>query len=214
MKKKIKITASQKDKLNEISVVADTGSTGGNVTQAVTNAQKDAKQSGVRNASVVVPPTTESILSNKKLTEHIVTKRDLENLRMEHIKKTCKRYKKGELNEILLKAHPLTESYKDLRDLGLFEVADAIVSTKEQFSGLVYKLFDTLYQKGYKFKDIVSIVDNLNLNGIIPKTTINKIGQGYKTQEQNQKEQLKQQQSQPKQTQSQVNKPNNVQQQA
>lgn len=175
MKKKIKISKEQKENINEISVMADTGMTNGNVQQAVQNAQTNAQRSGVRNVSVVIPPVNETIL----------TKKQVENIKLKIIKENAKTFKKRELTSILLerKKQQMEESFSDLRQMGLFELADSITAAKEQFSGLVNKFFDTLHTKGYKFNDIVNMVNKMQLDGIIPKTMINKIGNEYKNKE-------------------------------
>lgn len=195
MKKKIKITKSQKDTINELNVVADTGATGGNINQAVQNAQNTAKQSGVSNASVVIPPKNES-KKVKPVMEKVLSKKEIESMRIKVLKENAKRFTKAQLDEILKldsKKKELNENFSDLKQLGIFELADSIVSAKEQFSDLVYRLFDTLHDKGYKFNDIVKVVNKMQLDGLIPKTMMNKISNNYKAIEKEQKEAAKMQ---------------------
>lgn len=195
MKKKIKITKSQKDNINELNVVADTGATGGNINQAVQNAQNTAKQSGVRNASVVIPPKNEGKKA-KPVMEKVLSKKEIESMRIKVLKENAKRFTKAQLDEMLKlgsKKKELNENFSDLKQLGIFELADSIVSAKEQFSDLVYRLFDTLHDKGYKFNDIVKVVNKMQLDGLIPKTMMNKISNNYKAIEKEQKETAKMQ---------------------
>lgn len=195
MKKKIKITKSQKDTINELNVVADTGATGGNINQAVQNAQNTAKQSGVNNASVVIPPKNEG-KNVKPVMEKVLSKKEIESMRIKVLKENAKKFTKAQLDEMLKlnsKKKALNENFSDLKQLGIFELADSIVSAKEQFSDLVYRLFDTLHDKGYKFNDIVEVVNKMQLDGLIPKTMMNKISNNYKAIEKEQKEAAKMQ---------------------
>ena len=77
--------------------------------------------------------------------------------------------------------------------MGLFELADDIITTKKQFDELVEKFFDTLYEKGYKYKDIVEVVNKMQLDGFIPKVLMNKIGREIRQREEEAKQIQKQQ---------------------
>ena len=183
-KRKIILSKSQKKQLDEINVMADTGSTGGNITLAVQNAQNAAKRQGINNPSVVIPPTNESFLTNK---EEMLRKR------MQMIKE-AKSFTKDELISLIesLNARDfMNENFNDLKQLGIFELADAIVSAKNNFSDLVTQFCDNLHDNGYKFKDIVTIVNKLQLDGLIPKVMLNRLEAGYKQKELEEKELLK-----------------------
>ena len=86
--------------LDEIAVTADTGATNGNISQAVQNAQNAARKSGLRNASVLIPPTTES-KDNIKIDEIKLTKEDIKAIKHKILMENSTVYKKGELNKLL-----------------------------------------------------------------------------------------------------------------
>ena len=192
-RRKIVLTKEQKEQLDEINVMADTASTGGNITQAVQNAQNAAKRQGINNPSVVIPPKNESFFT---------TKEEMLRTRLQMIKE-AKSFTKDELIELIESLNEkdfLAENFNDLKQLGIFELADSIVAAKNNFSGLVNQFCDTLYDNGYKFKDIVKIVNKLQLDGLIPKVMLNRIENGYKERELQAKEAMKakKQQQQPK----------------
>lgn len=104
MKKKIKLTKEQKQIIDEIAVTADTGATNGNITQAVQNAQNAAKKSGLRNASVLIPPTTESKSNDSKVIKEIkITKGEVKNIKRNILKENSTVYKKKQIHEMFNK---------------------------------------------------------------------------------------------------------------
>lgn len=103
MKKKIKLTKEQKQMIDEITVTADTGATNGNITQAVQNAQNNAKKSGVRNPSVLIPANENKKPKGNNISEMKFTKNDIKNIKREILKENSTVYKKKELNEMFKK---------------------------------------------------------------------------------------------------------------
>ena len=102
MKKKIKLTKEQKQMIDEITVTADTGATNGNIAQAVQNAQNNAKRSGIRNASVLIP-ANEGKNEETVVSEMRLTKEDVKNIRRQILRENSITYKKSQLNEMFKK---------------------------------------------------------------------------------------------------------------
>lgn len=189
-KKNIKNTkkVSRPKKLDELQVVADTGQTGGNIQTAVQNARNNAKRQGVDDASVVIPPENESVNHEKVYTKGEIRKKITEKILSKYPV-----YTKAQAIDIIREGKVKGEGFAGLKVMGLFELADDIITTKKQFDELVEKFFDTLYEKGYKYKDIVEVVNKMQLDGFIPKVLMNKIGREIKQREEEAKQIQKQQ---------------------
>lgn len=89
MGRRVIFTNEQKKMLDEISVVADTASTNGNIGLAVQNAQQNAEREGARNVSVVVPPN-ESVTYKKS---------EIQEAALRSKYNGCIRMKKGQILE-------------------------------------------------------------------------------------------------------------------
>ena len=189
-KKNIKNTkkVSRPKKLDELQVVEDTEQTGGNIQTAVQNARNNAKRQGVDDASVVIPPENESVNHEKVYTKGEIRKKITEKILSKYPV-----YTKAQAINIIREGKVKDEGFAGLKVMGLFELADDIITTKKQFDELVEKFFDTLYEKGYKYKDIVEVVNKMQLDGFIPKVLMNKIGREIKQREEEAKQIQKQQ---------------------
>lgn len=90
--------------IDEITITADTGATNGNITQAVQNAQNNAKKSGLRNASILIPANENKDSKNtSNISEMKLTKGYIKDIKRQILRENSVTYKKSQIDKMFKK---------------------------------------------------------------------------------------------------------------
>lgn len=195
--KKIKITKEQHELAikEAVSLTVNTGSTNGNVNQAIQNTKRDAQRDGINPNKVGYNiPAQESVVSKKAIKEMRI-KNLLKNATVMTKKEISEKINSGKLNE-----DTGSIMYSDLINSEVMSLSDEIKHAKENYTNAISMFFDTLFKQGRDMKTINKIISMADLTKYIPKAEINRKEAEFKNSQNMTKQNVKDQQKEVKQS--------------
>lgn len=195
--KKIKITKEQHELAikEAVSLTVNTGSTNGNVNQAIQNTKRDAQRDGINPNKVGYNiPAQESVVSKKAIKEMRI-KNLLKNATVMTKKEISEKINSGKLNE-----DTGSIMYSDLINNKVMRLSDEIKHAKENYTNAISMFFDTLFKQGRDMKTINKIISMADLTKYIPKAEINRKEAEFKNSQNMAKQNVKDQQKEVKQS--------------
>lgn len=195
--KKIKITKEQHELAikEAVSLTVNTGSTNGNVNQAIQNTKRDAQRNGINPNKVGYNiPAQESVVSKKAIKEMRI-KNLLKNATVMTKKEISEKINSGKLNE-----DTGSIMYSDLINSEVMSLSDEIKHAKENYTNAISMFFDTLFKQGRDMKTINKIISMADLTKYIPKAEINRKEAELKNSQNMAKQNVKDQQKEVKQS--------------
>lgn len=195
--KKIKITKEQHELAikEAVSLTVNTGSTNGNVNQAIQNTKRDAQRNGINPNKVGYNiPAQESVVSKKAIKEMRI-KNLLKNATVMTKKEISEKINSGKLNE-----DTGSIMYSDLINSEVMSLSDEIKHAKENYTNAISMFFDTLFKQGRDMKTINKIISMADLTKYIPKAEINRKEAEFKNSQNMAKQNVKDQQKEVKQS--------------
>lgn len=194
--RKIKITKEQHELAikEAVSLTVNTGSTNGNINQAIQNTKRDAQRDGINPNKVGYNiPAQESVVVSKKAIKEMRIKNLLKNATV-LTKKEISEKINGKLNE-----SSDSIMYSDLINSEVMSLSDEIKQAKENYTNAISMFFDTLFKQGRDMKTINKIISMADLTKYIPKTEINRKESEFKNAQNMSKQNIKDQQKEVKQ---------------
>lgn len=195
--KKIKITKEQHELAikEAVSLTVNTGSTNGNVNQAIQNTKREAQRNGINPNKVSYNiPAQESVVSKKAIKEMRI-KNLLKNATVMTKKEISEKINSGKLNE-----DTGSIMYSDLINSEVMSLSDEIKHAKENYTNAISMFFDTLFKQGRDMKAINKIISMADLTKYIPKAEINRKEAEFKNSQNMAKQNVKDQQKEVKQS--------------
>lgn len=196
--KKIKITKEQCDHAIEegVSLNVNTGSTNGNINQAVQNTKNDARQSGINPNKVGFNiPAQESKTYTKKEIKEMRISNLLRNsivMTKKELSEKIKNKQKTNINETKQEEAQL---FRQLNSSPEFQqIQQALDVSKRAMDDVICKFFDFFKNQGQDTNSIRQIVKMFHLDEFIPQSKINEIENAAKEVEQQNKNVQKPQQ--------------------
>lgn len=194
--RKIKITKEQHELAikEAVSLTVNTGSTNGNINQAIQNTKRDAQRDGINPNKVGYNiPAQESVVVSKKAIKEMRIKNLLKNATV-LTKKEISEKINGKLNE-----NSDSIMYSDLINSEVMSLSDEIKQAKENYTNAISMFFDTLFKQGRDMKTINKIISMTDLTKYIPKAEINRKESEFKNTQSMAKQNIKDQQKEVKQ---------------
>lgn len=194
--RKIKITKEQHELAikEAVSLTVNTGSTNGNINQAIQNTKRDAQRSGINPNKVGYSiPAQENVVVSKKAIKEMRIKNLLKNATV-LTKKEISEKINGKLNE-----SSDSIMYSDLINSEVMSLSDEIKQAKENYTNAISMFFDTLFKQGRDMKTINKIINMADLTKYIPKAEINRKESEFKNAQNMAKQNIKDQQKEVKQ---------------
>jgi hypothetical protein len=194
--RKIKITKEQHELAikEAVSLTVNTGSTNGNINQAIQNTKRDAQRDGINPNKVGYNiPAQESVVVSKKAIKEMRIKNLLKNATV-LTKKEISEKINGKLNE-----SSDSIMYSDLINSEVMSLSDEIKQAKENYTNAISMFFDTLFKQGRDMKTINKIISMTDLTKYIPKAEINRKESEFKNAQNMAKQNIKDQQKEVKQ---------------
>lgn len=194
--RKIKITKEQHELAikEAVSLTVNTGSTNGNINQAIQNTKRDAQRNGINPNKVGYNiPAQENVVVSKKAIKEMRIKNLLKNATV-LIKKEISEKINGKLNE-----SSDSIMYSDLINSEVMSLSDEIKQAKENYTNAISMFFDTLFKQGRDMKTINKIINMADLTKYIPKAEINRKESEFKNAQNMAKQNIKDQQKEVKQ---------------
>lgn len=194
--RKIKITKEQHELAikEAVSLTVNTGSTNGNINQAIQNTKRDAQRDGINPNKVGYNiPAQENVVVSKKAIKEMRIKNLLKNATV-LTKKEISEKINGKLNE-----NSDSIMYSDLINSEVMSLSDEIKQAKENYTNAISMFFDTLFKQGRDMKTINKIINMADLTKYIPKAEINRKESEFKNAQNMAKQNIKDQQKEVKQ---------------
>lgn len=194
--RKIKITKEQHELAikEAVSLTVNTGSTNGNINQAIQNTKRDAQRAGINPNKVGYNiPAQENVVVSKKAIKEMRIKNLLKNATV-LTKKEISEKINGKLNE-----SSDSIMYSDLINSEVMSLSDEIKQAKENYTNAISMFFDTLFKQGRDMKTINKIINMADLTKYIPKAEINRKESEFKNAQNMAKQNIKDQQKEVKQ---------------
>ena len=194
--RKIKITKEQHELAikEAVSLTVNTGSTNGNINQAIQNTKRDAQRDGINPNKVGYNiPAQENVVVSKKAIKEMRIKNLLKNATV-LTKKEISEKINGKLNE-----SSDSIMYSDLINSEVMSLSDEIKQAKENYTNAISMFFDTLFKQGRDMKTINKIINMADLTKYIPKAEINRKESEFKNAQNMAKQNIKGQQKEVKQ---------------
>lgn len=194
--RKIKITKEQHELAikEAVSLTVNTGSTNGNINQAIQNTKRDAQRDGINPNKVGYNiPAQENVVVSKKVIKEMRIKNLLKNATV-LTKKEISEKINGKLNE-----SSDSIMYSDLINSEVMSLSDEIKQAKENYTNAISMFFDTLFKQGRDMKTINKIINMADLTKYIPKAEINRKESEFKNAQNMAKQNIKDQQKEVKQ---------------
>lgn len=194
--RKIKITKEQHELAikEAVSLTVNTGSTNGNINQAIQNTKRDAQRDGINPNKVGYNiPAQENVVVSKKAIKEMRIKNLLKNATV-LTKKEISEKINGKLNE-----SSDSIMYSDLINSEVMSLSDEIKQAKENYTNAISMFFDTLFKQGRDMKTINKIISMADLTKYIPKAEINRKESEFKNAQNMTKQNIKDQQKEVKQ---------------
>lgn len=194
--RKIKITKEQHELAikEAVSLTVNTGSTNGNINQAIQNTKRDAQRNGINPNKVGYNiPAQENVVVSKKAIKEMRIKNLLKNATV-LTKKEISEKINGKLNE-----SSDSIMYSDLINSEVMSLSDEIKQAKENYTNAISMFFDTLFKQGRDMKTINKIINMADLTKYIPKAEINRKESEFKNAQNMAKQNIKDQQKEVKQ---------------
>lgn len=194
--RKIKITKEQHELAikEAVSLTVNTGSTNGNINQAIQNTKRDAQRDGINPNKVGYNiPAQENVVVSKKAIKEMRIKNLLKNATI-LTKKEISEKINGKLNE-----SSDSIMYSDLINSEVMSLSDEIKQAKENYTNAISMFFDTLFKQGRDMKTINKIISMADLTKYIPKAEINRKESEFKNTQSMAKQNIKDQQKEVKQ---------------
>lgn len=194
--RKIKITKEQHELAikEAVSLTVNTGSTNGNINQAIQNTKRDAQRNGINPNKVGYNiPAQENVVVSKKAIKEMRIKNLLKNATV-LTKKEISEKINGKLNE-----SSDSIMYSDLINSEVMSLSDEIKQAKESYTNAISMFFDTLFKQGRDMKTINKIINMADLTKYIPKAEINRKESEFKNAQNMAKQNIKDQQKEVKQ---------------
>ena len=194
--RKIKITKEQHELAikEAVSLTVNTGSTNGNINQAIQNTKRDAQRDGINPNKVGYNiPAQENVVVSKKAIKEMRIKNLLKNATV-LTKKEISEKINGKLNE-----SSDSIMYSDLINSEVMSLSDEIKQAKENYTNAISMFFDTLFKQGHDMKTINKIINMADLTKYIPKAEINRKESEFKNAQNMAKQNIKDQQKEVKQ---------------
>lgn len=194
--RKIKITKEQHELAikEAVSLIVNTGSTNGNINQAIQNTKRDAQRDGINPNKVGYNiPAQENVVVSKKAIKEMRIKNLLKNATV-LTKKEISEKINGKLNE-----SSDSIMYSDLINSEVMSLSDEIKQAKENYTNAISMFFDTLFKQGRDMKTINKIINMADLTKYIPKAEINRKESEFKNAQNMAKQNIKDQQKEVKQ---------------
>jgi hypothetical protein len=194
--RKIKITKEQHELAikEAVSLTVNTGSTNGNINQAIQNTKRDAQRDGINPNKVGYNiPAQENVVVSKKAIKEMRIKNLLKNATV-LTKKEISEKINGKLNE-----SSDSIMYSDLINSEVMSLSDEIKQAKESYTNAISMFFDTLFKQGRDMKTINKIINMADLTKYIPKAEINRKESEFKNAQNMAKQNIKDQQKEVKQ---------------
>lgn len=194
--RKIKITKEQHELAikEAVSLTVNTGSTNGNINQAIQNTKRDAQRNGINPNKVGYSiPAQENVVVSKKAIKEMRIKNLLKNATV-LTKKEISEKINGKLNE-----SSDSIMYSDLINSEVMSLSDEIKQAKENYTNAISMFFDTLFKQGRDMKTINKIINMADLTKYIPKAEINRKESEFKNAQNMAKQNIKDQQKEVKQ---------------
>lgn len=194
--RKIKITKEQHELAikEAVSLTVNTGSTNGNINQAIQNTKRDAQRVGINPNKVGYNiPAQENVVVSKKAIKEMRIKNLLKNATV-LTKKEISEKINGKLNE-----SSDSIMYSDLINSEVMSLSDEIKQAKESYTNAISMFFDTLFKQGRDMKTINKIINMADLTKYIPKAEINRKESEFKNAQNMAKQNIKDQQKEVKQ---------------
>lgn len=194
--RKIKITKEQHELAikEAVSLTVNTGSTNGNINQAIQNTKRDAQRDGINPNKVEYNiPAQENVVVSKKAIKEMRIKNLLKNATV-LTKKEISEKINGKLNE-----SSDSIMYSDLINSEVMSLSDEIKQAKESYTNAISMFFDTLFKQGRDMKTINKIINMADLTKYIPKAEINRKESEFKNAQNMAKQNIKDQQKEVKQ---------------
>ena len=194
--RKIKITKEQHELAikEAVSLTVNTGSTNGNINQAIQNTKRDAQRDGINPNKVGYNiPAQENVVVSKKAIKEMRIKNLLKNATV-LTKKEISEKINGKLNE-----SSDSIMYSDLINSEVMSLSDEIKQAKENYTNAISMFFDTLFKQGRDMKTINKIISMADLTKYIPKAEINRKESEFKNAQNMAKQNIKDQQKEVKQ---------------
>lgn len=194
--RKIKITKEQHELAikEAVSLTVNTGSTNGNINQAIQNTKRDAQRDGINPNKVGYNiPAQENVVVSKKAIKEMRIKNLLKNATV-LTKKEISEKINGKLNE-----SSDSIMYSDLINSEVMSLSDEIKQAKENYTNAISMFFDTLFKQGRDMKTINKIINMADLTKYIPKAEINRKESEFKNAQNMAKQNIKDQQKEVKQ---------------
>ena len=194
--RKIKITKEQHELAikEAVSLTVNTGSTNGNINQAIQNTKRDARRDGINPNKVGYNiPAQENVVVSKKAIKEMRIKNLLKNATV-LTKKEISEKINGKLNE-----SSDSIMYSDLINSEVMSLSDEIKQAKENYTNAISMFFDTLFKQGRDMKTINKIINMADLTKYIPKAEINRKESEFKNAQNMAKQNIKDQQKEVKQ---------------
>lgn len=193
--RKIKITKEQHELAikEAVSLTVNTGSTNGNINQAIQNTKRDAQRDGINPNKVGYNiPAQENVVVSKKAIKEMRIKNLLKNATV-LTKKEISEKINGKLNE-----SSDSIMYSDLINSEVMSLSDEIKQAKENYTNAISMFFDTLFKQGRDMKTINKIINMADLTKYIPKAEINRKESEFKNAQNMAKQNIKDQQKEVK----------------
>ena len=194
--RKIKITKEQHELAikEAVSLTVNTGSTNGNINQAIQNTKRDAQRDGINPNKVGYNiPAQENVVVSKKAIKEMRIKNLLKNATV-LTKKEISEKINGKLNE-----SSDSIMYSDLINSEVMSLSDEIKQAKENYTNAISMFFDTLFKQGRDMKTINKIINMADLTKYIPKAEIIRKESEFKNAQNMAKQNIKDQQKEVKQ---------------
>lgn len=194
--RKIKITKEQHELAikEAVNLTVNTGSTNGNINQAIQNTKRDAQRDGINPNKVGYNiPAQENVVVSKKAIKEMRIKNLLKNATV-LTKKEISEKINGKLNE-----SSDSIMYSDLINSEVMSLSDEIKQAKENYTNAISMFFDTLFKQGRDMKTINKIINMADLTKYIPKAEINRKESEFKNAQNMAKQNIKDQQKEVKQ---------------
>lgn len=194
--RKIKITKEQHELAikEAVSLTVNTGSTNGNINQAIQKTKRDAQRDGINPNKVGYNiPAQENVVVSKKAIKEMRIKNLLKNATV-LTKKEISEKINGKLNE-----SSDSIMYSDLINSEVMSLSDEIKQAKESYTNAISMFFDTLFKQGRDMKTINKIINMADLTKYIPKAEINRKESEFKNAQNMAKQNIKDQQKEVKQ---------------
>lgn len=194
--RKIKITKEQHELAikEAVSLTVNTGSTNGNINQAIQNTKREAQRDGINPNKVGYNiPAQENVVVSKKAIKEMRIKNLLKNATV-LTKKEISEKINGKLNE-----SSDSIMYSDLINSEVMSLSDEIKQAKENYTNAISMFFDTLFKQGRDMKTINKIINMADLTKYIPKVEINRKESEFKNAQNMAKQNIKDQQKEVKQ---------------